>query len=427
MEARKRTGFEDPTREPRYIVAEDWFVRRSIAKDHSLAKVAYRLGRSEDSIQNFINGLGLGWLPEYDALLRTFIGTDKNSDIREAQQLLVGCGTYRTGDELQARIGRLQEIQKEELAAERAAIRSNTQPYPTGGSGYPGYTVPSSQAGTSSQSLAGPSSSSGQYYGAPRMAAYSKAYQDDPDTGQPSSQAGPAQRFSNDEFDDDQEQSHTSAGRRFKYPQYWSTEEDQLAKVKSARGLNHRQIAEELGTGRTPAAVKNHLNTDKDWQVWSKGLDDEVLDLHQDTPGNWAHISNLLSGPERSKEEVEARVAYLEGVRDGREKPGQRGRRYESVEEDDRQIELRVAAGKGPSQIFREMPGRMSRQTMGKRIKELTAWNDDDDYLLLSQIGEYDGEVDWDYVGEAYDPPRDGEVVKTRWEYLRNRPLKRGR
>lgn len=224
---------------------------------------------------------------------------------------------------------------------------------------------------------------------------------------------------------DDQGQSHTSASRRFIHRQYWSEREEKLAKVKWARGLTYRQIAEELGTGRSPEAVKFKMTHDPDWKTWSEELDNELLELHQDTPGAWAQISNLLSGPERSEEEVEARVAYLKDVQDGAKKSRQRRIYYDFKEEDDRQIELGVAAGKGLLQMVREISKRIDRHALARRIKTFRFdWTDEDDFLLLSQVGEYDGEVDWDYVGEAYDPPRDGEVVKTRWEYIRNRPLK---
>lgn len=225
---------------------------------------------------------------------------------------------------------------------------------------------------------------------------------------------------------DDQGQVHARAGPRMYGFRDWSAEEEEQAKLKWAGGLDYPEIAKEMNTGRTASAVNYKLRHLKDWTLWSKQLDQQALELH-DKREDWAQISNLLPGVRRSQEEIEARVTHLKEVRDHGKQPQKSHGKYRFRSEDDRHIQLGAAVGKGVTAMARDAPSGISRKLIASRASQISAfWTDEDDYLLLSQVGEYDGEVDWDYVGEAYDPPRDGEVVKTRWEYIRNRPLKRG-
>lgn len=426
-----------------YEMPESWFVKMGVARNWSTQNIADWLGRPERSVRHFIRDTNPDWR-DLDRRLEA-MNVTMDSDIFDVQFRL-GVHTaenYRNIDEIRERALVLRERRSGEDS--------------TWNSAYPG-DAPPPQAGTARQSLAGPSSSSGQYYGAPRMAAYPTAYQDYPGPGQPLSQAGPADQNvagpsswplalpgplpynrsrslgqsdwrsqeQGGHVANDQEQIQNSAGpsidgrQRAYLP--WSAEEEEQAKIKWAGGLGFSQIAEELNTHRTPYAVQWKLLHFKDWKLWSKAQDKQVLELHKDERLDWAQISNLLPGTRRSEEEVKARVAYLIGVQDHGKGPRQRNALHEFHPREDREIELGAAAGKGLSEIARDVSPGISRKVIATRAKKLSAlWTDEDDNLLRSQVEGHDMEVDWDSVGGAFNPPRAGEVVRTRWEYLNPR------
>lgn len=419
-----------------YEMPEDWFVRMGVARNWSAQDIADWLGRPETSVRQYIRDDNMGWRYLDDRLKDMNVTMD--SDISEVQCRL-GVHTkenYRSFDEIRERVLVLTE--------------SRRGVDPRWNSAYPGDDPPSPQAGTASQSLAGPSSSSVQYYGAPQMVAYHTAYQNYPAPSQSASQAGPAgpslagpsfwssqdyggpetaprPMHGGEQFGEEQPQ--TSLGGRSRGREHvdngpghargiptvddskhLSPAEQQDIRVRSAGGLSINKICKEFYPDRSATSVQFTIFRNG-WKVWSNQQSIKLCELHDTHGDNWAQISSELPGVWRTEDEVKARFNYLKGPQHR-----QFGRHKYGPEEHDH-VARALAQGVPLSDMSEMFPFQRPRAIEGFARNNNYAWRQVDDEKLKDMVG--DGtEVDWNSIAAEFEPPRIAEIVKLRWEYL---------
>ena len=158
-----------------------------------------------------------------------------------------------------------------------------------------------------------------------------------------------------------------------------------LIRLKAAKGLTLQDAADAALPGRILKGLKYAAYKSFRWSAWSGKEDVQVLALQRE--GNsWAEIRDKLAGTPRTREEVKARVEYL------------------------RDLLIKLAQARfifGLSVI---------EARDAERIGAI--WSPDDDDHLREKILQGGGIDGWDSIGDDYDPPRDGEIVKTCWDFL---------
>lgn len=195
-------------------------------------------------------------------------------------------------------------------------------------------------------------------------------------------------------------------------------------KLKYAQGISTAQIFKK----HSHHAVHNFRNRVRSkWGSWTSRQDQELLRLYEEKGDDWAEISKKLSGVSRNADEVRVRLERL----DKREREGGKQRResrgrHQYREEEDDDIKLQLAQGISCGELAKQSK---YRHLHGKNIKRHAkiigaSWDEDDDEKLQENVMKYgncDMDIDWGFVGEQYNPPRDAELVATRWGHIQGR------
>ncbi|KAI7778917.1 hypothetical protein LA080_001523 [Diaporthe eres] len=236
----------------------------------------------------------------------------------------------------------------------------------------PAYQTPntsSSQPGTASQSLVGPSSRLPRGYDNPQAVS-------EPVLGYASGGSKPGSSVAGR----GQVESH--------FDIQWTDQNLDVIKVKMARCYTLADIARGFRlTPRRKAKDIESILTKIGYEEWSDEQDNHLLKLQQDIGDNWAEIRKRLSGPERKEAEIQGRLKDLS-----------------------------------------ERPPNLNKQrhvilyNLEKRAKKIGAtWSEDDNQKLRDKVLGYedDLEVDWGSIVEKYNPPRRAEAVQIRWRHLR--------
>ncbi|KAK7721452.1 hypothetical protein SLS63_009566 [Diaporthe eres] len=269
----------------------------------------------------------------------------------------------------------------------------------------PDYRTPntsSSQPGTVSQSLMGPSSRSAQGYDNPQ--AVSQPVLDHASGGSKPGSSVAGRRQVKPRFDDQ-----------------WTHENLDLIKVKMARCYSLSHIARDFSAKRKAKDIESIL-AKIGYEDWSDEQDDHLLELQQYIGDNWAEIRNRLSGPERHEAEIQGRFKYLSELPPNLNKH-RRKRPHEYTKEDDAYICCQVARDTTYKSICQERFPNVFPHNLEKRAEKIGApWSEDDNQKLRDEVLRYghdNQEVDWVSIGKQYEPPRHAEAVQIRWRHLR--------
>ncbi|KAK7702395.1 hypothetical protein SLS64_009687 [Diaporthe eres] len=278
----------------------------------------------------------------------------------------------------------------------------STEAYPAVNPDYRTPNTSSSQPGTVSQSLMGPSSRSAQGYDNPQ--AVSQPVLDHASGGSKPGSSVAGRRQVKPRFDDQ-----------------WTHENLDLIKVKMARCYSLSHIARDFSAKRKAKDIESIL-AKIGYEDWSDEQDDHLLELQQYIGDNWAEIRNRLSGPERHEAEIQGRFKYLSELPPNLNKH-RRKRPHEYTKEDDAYICCQVARDTTYKSICQERFPNVFPHNLEKRAEKIGApWSEDDNQKLRDEVLRYGNdnqEVDWVSIGKQYEPPRHAEAVQIRWRHLR--------
>lgn len=198
----------------------------------------------------------------------------------------------------------------------------------------------------------------------------------------------------------------------------WTQREFEDIKLWLARGYTHAMIVAKCYPRRTVKGMQTAMSRGANYKSWTGVQDNDLLVLQMNNEGNLAEIKRKLSGPERNEGEILQRLWLLT------ERRNHKGhKRLHGSSMDDDYVRLQLARGISYAEMAREMFRGMGQPTLERFARTIGAtWSEEDDQKLRDKVLEYEDyglEVDWEFIGQEYDPLRPADIVEIRWKYLR--------
>jgi hypothetical protein len=213
--------------------------------------------------------------------------------------------------------------------------------------------------------------------------------------------------------------------RRYKNP-ILSDREVKDIRVKWAAGWTLNMIHEDFYPGSSVNSIKVYLRKDG-WKAWTTEEDTKLRGMESQAGATWpqirAQFSNKRQGVRRDEEEIQARLEHLKQPQNAPKR--QKHSIFIFSPDDDRYITSSVAQGKMWEEQRKERFPQMSTYSIRTHAIKIGAfWDSGDDQKLQRNIPRQGMQVDWNSIAREYDPPRDVQIIKMRWEYLQRQRRK---
>lgn len=449
--AKNITGFERPGSEPLYSPADEWWLRMSIANEHDLNKVADTLQRTLTSVLNYVGDLRLRWTSMQDDQLRSMnIGARPlmsdvrqyldGSDGREDYEILARADYLAWLDEpaqQHAPAGTLQPV-SEQFPTPVGTPQPVSEPIPTGTRWIEPKPTRAIQELATTTKLAPQdrklwevdeirelhewvarrgtnwANVETRFHGRSRHAIESKwgsirkAAEDQDHT-----LLGPEesnQPLLSRELDD--------PGRYGNKLEDLTEDDLDFIKLSLAQGHRFSAIAYyHYRNFRERTIIKFVYFAG--WLPWTPEQDQKLLELQNQEGSGWGQISDRLTHPPRSEEEVETRFEYLRQVAEGKLPERLRASPYSFDRKDDDYIRLGLAIGMSYARMCQEEFPDLKRASISRHASIIGAiWDREADSRLLHLNPEPGARPDWRTIAQSYSPPRKAKVVQARWEFV---------
>lgn len=408
--AQNITGFEPPGFEPRYLLADDWWLSMSIANNYDLEHVARTLQRTTESVIDYVRAHNITWTQEQNEMLIT-MNVGVRSDMSYVRQHLSG-SVDRYDSEILARAKYLKSLAE--------TPQPGSQQYPAG---------PQS---------AGPV--------APRATRSNKPWEQH--------ELRMLQEFVNQHGSEWHKMRENEIpgrsraacankwrdllkhGQRHLEPQKPEDAGDQEAltdrdlafiKLRLADDGLMKVIVNSNYRGFRPRTIIKVLYFQERWGPWTPEEDEELLRFGTLSPRGeeWSETSNEPPRPSRSGEEIEARLEYVRKVEKGELPKRKRAPAYDFDQVDNEYLMVECAKGTTWAQMCEvEFPDLISTSLRHHAERIGAIWKAADDERLLNEHLE-PGEIpDYASIGQMCNPPRRADLVRARWDHVHSESYK---
>lgn len=416
--AQNITGFEVPGFEPPYLLADDWWLRMSLASNYDLEHVARTLQRTTASVAEFVRVNNVAWTQDQNAKLRE-MNVGEYSDMSYVRQHLYGSAN-RYDSEILARAKYLESLAE--------TPQPGSQQYPAGPQSagpvapratrsnkpWEGHELRKLQEFVDQHGFEWHKMRENEIPGRSRAACANKG-RDLLKYGQRHLELheseGAIQRFLDNESGD-QEQARNGL-------EELTVRDLNYIKVRLARNSSMEDIVNDRYRGFRLRTVFKLLYFQGGWKPWTSREDDSLCRMLGPEGVEWSAIINNFREPPRSKEELEARLGHVRQVKNG-ELPGRtRAPPYKFEEEDDNYIRLGCAKGMSYTQMQREEFPDLSASSVGHHARFIGAvWEAAHDLPLLNVNPEPGAVPDFASIGQWWVPPLHPDLVRERWNFV---------